>query len=261
VAARKRVSLAEAYEQSRAVSGRRRPQQERQTRAELDKRAPRAPDAIERAYLAQMEVYQRKVERAVAQALKSTPPDFDGLQKKLDGMAFDHIRRLGIMGRRINAHARRQVSGLLGVDLPALGPVDDLVVDAFMRRNLELLLRAGRDLVSRARTKMAQFSKPETQQRHITRLGKRFGWRWRLIAQDQVARFESEVIQNWALEAGQDGYYWVTCRDDRVRPGHAALEGRFVLWSQPPSTGAREGHNHAGRSIRCRCRPALVPSC
>lgn len=43
-------------------------------------------------------------------------------------------------------------------------------------------------------------------------------------------------------------YTWRTARDDRVRPAHAANEGRVFAWSDPPATG------HPGQGSNCRCR-------
>ncbi len=43
-------------------------------------------------------------------------------------------------------------------------------------------------------------------------------------------------------------YVWRTREDDKVRPSHAANNGRVFSWSDPPPTG------HPGEAPGCRCR-------
>lgn len=42
-------------------------------------------------------------------------------------------------------------------------------------------------------------------------------------------------------------YIWHTRRDGRVRPSHAANEGKIFSWANPPDTG------NPGEAYRCRC--------
>lgn len=42
-------------------------------------------------------------------------------------------------------------------------------------------------------------------------------------------------------------YIWRTAGDDKVRPSHAANEGRIFAWNNPPATG------NPGEAINCRC--------
>ena len=42
-------------------------------------------------------------------------------------------------------------------------------------------------------------------------------------------------------------YRWRTAGDDKVRPSHAANEGRIFNWDYPPDTG------HPGEDYNCRC--------
>ncbi len=56
-------------------------------------------------------------------------------------------------------------------------------------------------------------------------------------------------VLNAALAAWPGGrrYVWRTVGDDRVRPAHAALEGRSFTWAAPPAEG------HPGTAPGCRC--------
>lgn len=42
-------------------------------------------------------------------------------------------------------------------------------------------------------------------------------------------------------------YVWMTAGDEKVRPSHAANDGKIFRWSDPPATG------HPGEDIHCRC--------
>ena len=58
-------------------------------------------------------------------------------------------------------------------------------------------------------------------------------------------------------QLGVAGYRWSTSLDERVRDTHAANEGLFFRWDDPPAiTG------HPGEDIQCRCVgiPTLAPS-
>lgn len=71
--------------------------------------------------------------------------------------------------------------------------------------------------------------------------------RAKLIARDQIATVNSQVTKERQTEVGIGRYRWSTSQDERVRPEHAALEGRIFEWSNPPAIG------NPGEPINCRC--------
>jgi len=71
--------------------------------------------------------------------------------------------------------------------------------------------------------------------------------RSKLIARDQTNKFNGQLTQMRQQEVGIGSYIWTTSRDERVRPDHAALEGKMFSWNAPPSIG------NPGESINCRC--------
>lgn len=75
--------------------------------------------------------------------------------------------------------------------------------------------------------------------------------RARLIARTETSRASSNLMQARAQHAGSDGYVWRTSGDLDVRPSHAAMEGRYVRWGQPPTLDGLTGH--AGCLPNCRC--------
>jgi SPP1 gp7 family putative phage head morphogenesis protein len=68
-----------------------------------------------------------------------------------------------------------------------------------------------------------------------------------LIACDQVGKLNSQLAQLEQMNQGCDSYIWQTMMDNRVRPEHAARQGKRFYWDDPPSDG------HPGWAIRCRC--------
>lgn len=68
-----------------------------------------------------------------------------------------------------------------------------------------------------------------------------------LIARDQTLKTNGNLTANRQRNAGITSYVWSTSLDDRVRPDHAALEGKTIAWDDPPDVG------HPGEDIQCRC--------
>ena len=74
-----------------------------------------------------------------------------------------------------------------------------------------------------------------------------------LIARDQVGKLGGQLDRLKQTEAGVEGYYWRSSRDERVRSLHAHRDGNYYDWNSPPSDG------HPGEPIQCRCdaEPAI----
>lgn len=72
--------------------------------------------------------------------------------------------------------------------------------------------------------------------------------RAKLIARDQVSKLNGQLTQARQTQNGISKYQWVTAGDERVRPTHAAHEGKIYSWNNPPAdTG------NPGEDINCRC--------
>jgi SPP1 gp7 family putative phage head morphogenesis protein len=69
----------------------------------------------------------------------------------------------------------------------------------------------------------------------------------KFIADDQISKLVGQLDMAKQTAAGFDGYYWRTMQDKRVRPAHAAREGKYFRWDSPPDDG------HPGQPIGCRC--------
>lgn len=55
-------------------------------------------------------------------------------------------------------------------------------------------------------------------------------------------------LKAMAEERPATHYIWRTSGDDKVRPSHAANNGKIFAWDNPPETG------HPGEDYNCRCR-------
>lgn len=80
------------------------------------------------------------------------------------------------------------------------------------------------------------------------------GRRAALIARDQVGSLNAELTQLRHTQAGVTAYEWQTAGDERVRPGHRALDGTEQKYDKPPVVDPRTGKRaHPGEDVNCRC--------
>jgi len=81
--------------------------------------------------------------------------------------------------------------------------------------------------------------------------------RARVLARDQIGKFNANLTEKRQTNLGITEYTWRTSKDGRVRDRHEHLEGTKHKWSEPPitvTTGKRAGErNHPGEDIQCRC--------
>ena len=75
-----------------------------------------------------------------------------------------------------------------------------------------------------------------------------------LIARDQTTKLIGQLTQIRQQEVGITSYVWLTSRDGRVRPTHAANEGRRFYWNSPPAETGHPGHD-------IQCFPGSVRIC
>jgi SPP1 gp7 family putative phage head morphogenesis protein len=79
-----------------------------------------------------------------------------------------------------------------------------------------------------------------------------------LIARDQVLSWHGSLTRLRQVDAGVTHYEFSTSRDERVRPGHRALDGTVQSWAKPPIVDPRTGRRaHPGGDVNCRC--AAIP--
>lgn len=75
-----------------------------------------------------------------------------------------------------------------------------------------------------------------------------------LIARNEVGNAAAYATQKSQAQAGCTEYIWRAASDRRVRPEHAARNGKRFSWDDPPPDG------HPGEPINCRCVAlAVIP--
>lgn len=74
-----------------------------------------------------------------------------------------------------------------------------------------------------------------------------------LIARDQTLKLNGQITRLRQQAAGVEEYIWSTSQDERVRPEHAALEGRKFAWDEPTPIGYAPSED-----FQCRCIPIPV---
>lgn len=72
--------------------------------------------------------------------------------------------------------------------------------------------------------------------------------RSRLIARDQISKYNGQLNQTRQTALGLTKYRWLTSGDDRVRESHASKNGKIFSWDSPPADTGHPGHDP-----QCRC--------
>jgi SPP1 gp7 family putative phage head morphogenesis protein len=151
----------------------------------------------------------------------------------------------------------RQLRGLTGIDPEQFGADTRAVRTAFRDQNLSLIKSMARDKVSRVRDILRTHGpggRVERIQQDIEAETGATPARAALIARDQVLSLNAQVTQARHEAAGITQYVWSTSRDERVRKGHRALEGRTFSYADPPVVDEKSGRReNPGQDFRCRC--------
>lgn len=179
------------------------------------------------------------------------------LKDQLVSVASGMVRRiLNLTGRRHTDNFNAEARKTLGIDLAGVVRGSDLepAIDQMAQRNAALIAGLADDLVTRikARTITAVLN-GETAAGLKRDLVDLFGIsdrRAKVIARDQIAKTTSDLNRLRHQQAGVVEYIWRTSADERVRPRHAALDGRKYRYDEP--TGAEQGLP-PGQPIMCRC--------
>jgi len=99
---------------------------------------------------------------------------------------------------------------------------------------------------------IADSSRAKEIAKDILRTGKVTESRAKLIARTEVARTAAGLTQVRAEHVGIEAYIWRTSGDVDVRDSHKKMNGKVVLYSQPPEVDPGKFY-HAGTFPNCRC--------
>jgi SPP1 gp7 family putative phage head morphogenesis protein len=146
----------------------------------------------------------------------------------------------------------KQMTSVLGVNPIITEPYLEPLVKGFTERNVALIKTIPEQYLNQVETtirtgveagKTTRVLTSEIQERFVVSKN-----RAKLIARDQVSKFNSSLTKVRQQEVGVSEYIWRTSGDERVRSSHRAKDGKKFKWSKPPSdTG------HPGQDYQCRC--------
>ena len=164
---------------------------------------------------------------------------------------------------RQNIGMWRELSGALSQKLETLASSRDAVAMAMedlaaegARLITSLPLETAIQVETAAQTAALTGARHESLVEYIESRGEVARSRAELIARTEVSRQTTILTQTRAVSIGSAGYIWRTADDGRVRPSHAAMDGQYVKWSEPPTLDGLTGH--AGALPNCRCYPEPI---
>ncbi len=168
---------------------------------------------------------------------------------------------------------------LVGVTIGASEPWFRDQMNTFTAQNAGLITKLSEESISNIegeiqRGLQAGLRVESIRERILNQVDVSFN-RAKLIARDQVAKFNSQLTQLRQESLGVSRYVWRTSRDERVRgrpgglyagsrPRHWSLEGKECSWSDPTVWYDAEGNErsrsaiqavelHPGQDFQCRC--------
>lgn len=157
----------------------------------------------------------------------------------------------------------RQMKAAIGID-PFIGDANlSGQIDGFVADNVALIKNLKAEQLARIEGIVARGLRSGARVETMSKeLRESFGItrrRAELIATDQVNKLNAQLTRSRQQQVGITEYRWSTSRDERVRPGHRALDGTVQKWSKPPITNPKSGGRaHPGEDIRCRCQAIPV---
>lgn len=152
----------------------------------------------------------------------------------------------------------KQIKSVTGVDVLRSEPWLQPITDGFVKNNVELITSVPKESLRKiqtlVRTQVEAGASTRTIQKDIIKELGVSRRRAKLIARDQVGKFNGKLSELRQQESGITEYIWSTSKDTRVRHSHQILNGTKQKWSKPPSVG------HPGEDAQCRCvAVAVVP--
>lgn len=159
------------------------------------------------------------------------------------------------VGSDVSQYNRGQMTKVLksafGVSVTQSEPWLTTQLDLFTSQNVDLIKNITTKAMSDIQGIVTRGFAQGTSLREMqASLEDRIGFtrnRAKLIARDQTSKLNGQLTQLRQNQNGISKYVWVTAGDERVRPTHAANEGRTFSWDDPPATG------NPGDDYNCRC--------
>jgi SPP1 gp7 family putative phage head morphogenesis protein len=223
----------------------------------------RPSKAAERRYAEQLRSVATQVTGLLAQGQepRAVQRQLRAYAQALDAWARQAATNMVGTARRHNEQGWRAAAQRWGIDLRAFLEADiEQAVQDKVEANILLIkslpFHAAQRVGELAQRAVVEGTRAETLARQIVAQGEVTQARARTIAHTEVSKAQTALTQARAQGVGSEGYIWRTTRDGQRRSSHAAMEGRFVRWDQPPTLDGMVGH--AGETPNCRCYPEPV---
>lgn len=162
-------------------------------------------------------------------------------------------KRIGVRTSNFNLHQMdNQFRSVLGVNPLRNETYLEPQVEAFTARNAALIksipTQSAAKIETIIRTGVEAGETSATLAGKIQKELRSTRTRAKLIARDQINKFNGALTELRQTAVGVENYIWSTSNDERVRPNHQNKDGKIFDWNNPPSdTG------HPGEDIQCRC--------
>lgn len=169
-------------------------------------------------------------------------------------LASEHANRVSNFHRN---RLTRILSNSIGVDIFMTEPYLQTELRSFVQENVDLITSIPEDQFSAVRLMVKRGVRSgqtikDTEKQILREWGDvlkdKPKNRAELIARDQNGKLFGQLNHLRQTELGIQKYIWRDVDDARVRPNHAAKDGKEFFWNKPPSdTG------HPGQDYQCRC--------
>ena len=240
-------------------------------KVELKSRAvPIYPKSAEREMQRLVNSYMAEVIKTVRDVRYDSNDDMRRLQK----LAAAAEPRLKKIAGQVETHAFREwnrcAKETLGVELKEdhyIGGIYESDVTKWLlevMQKLSELPGAAVEAVKKVIKKMAGKSLTEMKKAVSKKLASfKRQTKGRFVA--MVAALFGTLNRKQQKDAGCGKYYWLSCRDSRVRPCHRALDGHIFEWDNPPEMWRETKHGRVYTGMRCNpgedygCRCIAIP--
>lgn len=253
---------------TRADAKARRPKDPSALEAELGREAARAFDApLARSVRAYMKAYEAGSERADdvtrtdADPVKELERLGGGLESRWSSAAIGKVvnGKFKQLTNEIDADLEGQVERVVGVrpDLAGI-PGSDAALEAASKRTVELMQGVMPDAHARMSAVVLEGYRAGSANDVIARrleevagIGRR---RAAFVARNEAGNLYAAHTELRHRDLGITHYIWRTSMDERVRPSHAAHEGKRYAWDDPPDDTGPPGADY---NCRCTAEPDL----
>lgn len=184
--------------------------------------------------------------------------------------AFDRkypIKRLDRLAKQMaeatdkhqKAQMGRQLTAQLGVNIESIVTKKvNASIKLFVAENVALIKTVPQKYFSEVESTVLQGMRSGLRAEEIADAVRERGdvaqSRAKLIARDQVLKFNGDLSRVRQQDLGINSYTWRTVEDERVRSAHAERDGQVYAWDDPPGDPEDPAiGGHPGVAINCRC--------